>query len=245
MPKKSKQPLSQKSHLPFILLGVAMAGYGVLTAVVGSWLSNQAMRGLITAGDYRSRLAVFDQTAGLIAGIVFFALFIWCAVDSSGLVRAAFSIGALASAAPILAARAERVLFAGIGLPTMGAGSVVAGAVTTLIFALPLTILFIMLASGRRVPRACRWLALVSIFIVLGAAVFPIYVTVMAFLVKPGDPVVGQMIEVSSQVIKLRYILPGLSFILLALISLRFAKNHPLASDQQSGLGSESPEFAG
>ena len=111
MQRKSKQPLMRPSHLPLILLGAAITVYGLVTALVGSWFSTQAMRGLITAGTYRSQMAVFDQTAGLVAGIVFLVLFIWCAVNSSGIVRTAFSIGAVASVAPILAARAENLLF--------------------------------------------------------------------------------------------------------------------------------------
>lgn len=224
MSNKSKQPLVHRSHLPLILLGAAMTGYGLLTALVGSWFSNQAMRGLMTAGVYRARPMAFEQTAGLIAGLLFFVLFVWCAVRASGIVRVAFAIGAVASAAPVLVGRAERLLFGVIGLPTMGAGSVLAGAVTTLIFALPMMILFILLASGRRVPRGGRWLSLASIFVVLGTAFFPIYVTVLAFLLKPGDPAVGRMIQVSSQVIKLRFILPGLSLMILAFISMRFAR---------------------
>ena len=232
MEKKSKQPLIRKSHLPLILLGAAMTAYGLVAALVGSWFSNQAMRGLITAGSYRSRQAAFDQAAGLNAGILFFVFFIWCAVYSSGIVRVAFSIGALSSFAPLLATRTEHLLFNVIGLPTMNAGSVVAGAVTTLIYALPLVILFILLACGRRVPRGCRWLSLLSIFVVLVIAFYPIYVTVLAFLVKPGDPAVGRMIEVSSQVIKMRYPLPGLGFLFLALISLRLARRNTVAKAQ-------------
>jgi hypothetical protein len=227
MEKMSKQPLMRKSHLPLILLGSVMTGYGVLTALVGSWLSNQAMRGLITAGAYRSQLAAFEQTAGLIAGVLFLVLFILCAIRSSGIVRVAFFVGALAAAAPLMTGRAAFLLFEVIGLPTMSAGSVVAGAVTTLLFALPMTILFILLACGRRVPRGCRWLSLASIFFVLGTAFFPIYVTVLAFLLRPGDPAVGRMMEISSQVMKIRFILPGLSFLFLSYISVRFSKNQP------------------
>lgn len=224
MRNKSTRPLMRQSHLPLFLLGVAMAGYGLLTALVGSWLSTQAMRGLITAGVYRSRLVAFEQTAGLIAGPLFFVLFILCAAQASGLVRVAFALGALASGAPLLLGRAEHLLFQVAGLPTMGAGSVLAGAVTALLFALPMTLMFILLAGGRRVPRGGRWLSLASILVVLATALFPIYVTVLAFLLKPGDPAVGQMMQVSSQVIKLRFILPGLSLLFLSLISKRFAR---------------------
>ncbi len=229
MAKKSVQALMRPSHLPLILLGAAMTVYGLTMALVGSWFSNQAMRGLITAGAYRARMAAFDAAAGIVAGLLFCALFIWCAVSARGGVRVAFAIGAVASLAPVLSARAEELLFSRLGLPTMNAGSVLAGAVTTLLFALPMVILFILLASGPGIPAGCRWLSLLSIFIVLATAFFPIYVTVLAFLIKPGDPAVGRMIEVSSQVIKLRYILPGLSFLLLAGISARFARRGPAA----------------
>jgi hypothetical protein len=227
MQKKRKQPLMHSSHLPLFLLGAVITLYGLTTALVGSWLSNQAMRGLITTGAYRSQLAAFEQGSGLIAGIVFFILFILCAVRSAGIVRVAFSIGALASVAPMLASRAENLLFKVIGLPTMSAGSVLAGTVVTILFALPLIILFILLASSSRLPKGIRWLSLASIFIVLVISFFPIYVTVLAFLLKPGDPAVGQMLEVSSQVIKLRFLLPGLSFLALAILSMRFERNQP------------------
>jgi len=228
MNKKSRQPL-MRTHLPLVLLGSAITLYGLLTALVGGWLSNQAMTGLITTGQYRSRVTAFDQIGGSIAGIVFLALFIYCAVQAKGIVRTAFAIGAVASAAPILASRAENLLFNVIGLPTMSAGSVLAAAVTALFFALPLVILFILLLAGRRVPTGCRWLSAVSILSVLGTALYPIYVTVLAFLLKPGDPAVGQMMEVSSSVIKARYLLLGGCFLLLALISANFARKNAAA----------------
>lgn len=221
MKQKIKQPLLEKSHLPLYLLGGVMTLFGLVSALVWSISSDQAMRGLITAGQLRTRLAGFESTGGLLVGILFIALFIWCILNARGAVRAAFIVGLLASFAPILAARAETLLFDVLGL-RLPAGSVVAGALTTLVFTLPMTIFFIILASSRRVPRSCRWLSLASIFIVLGTAFFPIYVTVLAFLVKPGDPAVGRMIEVSSQVIRLRYILPGLCLLLLAFLSARF-----------------------
>jgi len=94
---------------------------------------------------------------------------------------------------------------------------------------LPTTIFFIILACSRQVPRGCRWLTLASIFLVLGSALFPIVITIFAFLIKPGDLSVGRMMEVGSQVIKLRYILPGLSILFMAYISTRFSKNQPSA----------------
>ncbi len=228
---KTKYPLMGPSHLPLILLGAVMAAYGLVSAVAGYWLSDQAMRGLITAGVYRSSLTAFEQSAGLVAGLLFIVLFIWCAWQSKGGIRAGFIVGTIASFAPILAGRADTLLFKNLGL-RLPAGSVVADALTTLIFTLPMLILFIILASSGRVPTGCRWLAFASIFVLLIIAFFPIYVTVLAFLLKPGDPGVGRMMEVSIQVIKLRYLLPGLSFLLLALISQRFASRQPAPADQ-------------
>jgi hypothetical protein len=225
MRTKCEKPLMRESHLPLIGLGTVMIVYGLLNALVSSWFANQAMRGLMSTAAYRTRLASFEQVTGLIAGILFFILFIMCAVKAAGIARVGFAIGALASAGPLLTGSTEYILFRVIALPTMSAGSVLAGAVTTLFFALPMTFLFILLTSGRCIPRQGRGVSLVSVFIVLATALFPIYVTVLAFLLKPGDPAVGRMMEVSSRIIKLRYILPGLSLILLSFISQRFTRH--------------------
>jgi hypothetical protein len=203
-----------------------MALFGVVSALVWSYSSSQAMRGLITAGQLRTRLAGFESAGGLIVGILLFALFIWCAIKAKGAVRAAFIVGLFASFAPILTARAETLLFGTLGL-RLPAGSVIAGALTTLVFALPMMIFFIILTSSGRVPRNCRWVAFISIFVVLVIAIFPIAITVIAFIVKPGDPGVGRLMEVGSQVIKLRYILPGLCLLLLAFLSARFIPSQP------------------
>jgi hypothetical protein len=229
-----KSALLRKTHLPLFLLGAVLIAYGLASALLGSWLSGQAMRGLITAGAYRSQLVAFEQIAGLVAGLLLLALFVACAVYARGIARTAFAIGAVSALGPLLAGRAEGLLFNVLGLPTMSAGSVLAGAVTTILFALPLAILFILLASGRRVPSGCCWVALISIFVVLAIAFYPIYVTVLAFLMRPGDPAVGRMMEVSTQVLKLRYILPGLSFVLLALLSARFARSVEVRESQET-----------
>jgi hypothetical protein len=224
MKKKTKQPLMHKSHLAFMLLGAAMTGYGLVTALVGSWFSNQAMRGLITAGAYRSRLAAFDQSAGLVAGILFLALFIWCAVASRGIARVAFCFGALATFPTLLSGRAQL-------LPVPSAFS---GPVIAILFALPMTILFIMLACGGRLPRNCRWVAFASIFIVLATAIFPIYVLLTISKIPVGDPAIltfGRLVDVSTNVIKLRYLLPGLSFLFMAFLSMRFASKQALEAE--------------
>lgn len=117
MLNKNKRPLMRPNHLPLILLGAAMTLYGLVMAVAGSWFSNQAMRGLITAGAYRGRLSAFEQGAGLVAGVILVVLFIWCAMQSVGGVRVAFAIGVLAATAPLLAGRTERLLFDVLGCP--------------------------------------------------------------------------------------------------------------------------------
>jgi len=224
MESKSKRPLMSRSHLPMVILAGVLIVYGLATVAVGSWLSTRAMQGQMTVSAYRSQLASFEQGAGLVAGILLLVLFVACAAGSRGLVRVAFAIGAVAALGPALVGRAEGLLFGTLGLPTMSAGSVISAAVTVLLFALPLTILFVLFALGRRNPRAIRWLSLFLVFLVLATALFPVYVTVLAFLLKPGDPGVGAMMDVSSRVMQLRFILPGLGFLILALLSIRFAR---------------------
>ena len=71
MPKKNKQPLMIRSHLPLILLGSALAVFGLVTALVGGWFSSQAMRGCgyvsdidptprVTAGVYEGEITQID-----------------------------------------------------------------------------------------------------------------------------------------------------------------------------------------
>jgi hypothetical protein len=234
MKDKSKRPLLQKNHLPLYLLGGAMALFGGVSAQVWGISSSEAMRGVITAGQQRARIADFESTGGLVAGLVFLALFIWCAVQSRGAARPAFIVGAFSSFGPILTGRAEGLLFNTLALK-LPAGSVIAGALATLVFALPMIIFFIILASSARAPRACRWVALVSIFIVLITAFFPIVVTVFAFLIKPGDPGVGRMMEVGAQVTRLRYILPGIALLLMAYFSGRFTMAQIPAATAEQG----------
>jgi hypothetical protein len=228
MKEKIKYPLMEKTHLPLTILGGVMVVYGLATIIVGSWLSNQAMNGIISAATYRTRLLTSEKTLGLVAGLGFLILFVLSAIQSKGRVRTAFIIGAISSVSPILTGRATTLLFDVIGIPTMGAGSVIAGAVTTLFFFLPMTIFFIILATGRKLPNGCRWLSLVSILVVLVTSFYPIYVTVLAFLFKPGDPQVGRMIQTSTQVIRMRFLLPGITLLLLSWISVQFAKTQSL-----------------
>ncbi len=224
MQSETKSPLMWRSHLAMVVLAGVLIVYGLATVAVGSWLSTRAMQGQMTVSAYRSQLADFEQGAGLAAGILLLVLFTLCAIGSRGLVRVAFAIGAVAALGLALVGRAEGLLFGVLGLPTMGAGSVISTAVTVLLFALPLTILFVLLAVGRRNPRAIRWLSLLLALIVLATALFPVYVTVLAFLLKPGDPEVGAMMDVSSRVIQLRFILPGLGLLVLAWLSIRYAR---------------------
>jgi len=147
-------------------------------------------------------------------------LFIWCAVASKGIVRVGFCFGAVAALTTMLVGRNEM-------LPVPSAFS---GPVIAILVALPLTILFLLWACGRRVPRGCRWVAFVSIFIVLAAAIFPTIVILMVSKIPPGDPAiltVGKLVDVSTNVIKLRYFLPGLGFLLIAYLSMRFARKNP------------------
>ncbi|MCU0520409.1 MAG: hypothetical protein MUF84_06950 [Anaerolineae bacterium] len=232
MQKKTVFPLMRGSHLTMTLLAAVTIVYGLATVLTGSWLSSQAMRGLMTVSAYRTQLAGFEQIAGAVASLLLLVLFVLCAIGSRGSVRVAFATGALASAGPALVGRAEPLLFRVIGLPTMGAGSVLSSAVTVLAYALPLTILFLLLAVGRNNPRGCRWLSMASILVVLGTALFPVYVTVLAFLLKPGDPGVGAMMDVSSRVMQLRFILPGLCLLVLSILSARYARVHPAMPDQ-------------
>ncbi len=62
--KKSKRPLMRSTHLPMILLGAVMTLFGLVSALVWSISSNQAMRGLITWDNSGSAWQASSPPAG-------------------------------------------------------------------------------------------------------------------------------------------------------------------------------------
>ena len=223
MRQMSKTPLLRNTHLPLFLAAGVMMGYGIATFLINRWLSARVMAGTISVGAYQKSLAGVTDLAGLIASILLLLSFIWCAVKARGITRTAFVIAAIASAGPFMVAQSSNLLFNVIGLPTMSAGSVLAATFAALIFTLPLTVTFILLASSRSHARAGRWVSLVSVFVVLAAMIYPVYVTVLALLIMPGSPGLGPLMTVSGYLLYLRFVLPGLSLLILAWISLKQA----------------------
>jgi hypothetical protein len=219
----TKTPLQNQTHWPLLALSAVLILYGLLTLLVSRLLSAQAMRGVISVGQYQSRLSGFNQAAGLTASLLLLALFIWCAALAAGIARTAFIIGALAASGPFLVAHSSTLLFNILKLPTMGAGSVLAAAMAALAFGLPLMLTFILLAARRRNLRSIRWLSLVSVLVVLAAVVFPLFVTVLALLIRPGDPGLAPLMNLSAYLLHWRFILSGLSLFLIGLCSLRLA----------------------
>ena len=224
-----KKPLLTHSHLPLFLLAGTMIGYGLVTFVLNRTLSDRVMRGLISVSAYQNQLARLVATAGLAGSILLLGLAVWCVVQSRGINRAAFILVALASAGPLMVAQASRLLFQVLGLPTMGAGSVLAATFAALVFTLPMTVAFILLAASRSNPRPGRWIALVSALVTLAALVYPLYITVLALLITTGAPGLGPKMTASSYLLYLRFILPGLGLLLLALVSVRQKRTQPEA----------------
>ncbi len=216
-----KNPLLTHSHLPLFLLAGTMIGYALATFILNRILSDRVMRGLISVSAYQNQLSRLVSAAGLAASVLLFGLAVWCVFQSRGISRAAFILTALASGGPLMVAQASRLLFQVLGLPTMGAGSVLAATFAALVFTLPMTIAFILLASSRSNPRPGRWIALVSALVTLAALVYPIYITVLALLITPGAPGLGPKMTASGYLLYLRFALPGLGLLLLALVSVR------------------------
>lgn len=223
MRQKTKQPLLRNTHLPLFLTAAVMMGYGIATFLINRWLGARVMAGEISVGTFQSRLAGVTATAGLIATILLLVSLVWCAILAKGITRTAFVIAVLAAPGPLLVAQSANLLFNVIGLPTMSAGSVLAATFAALIFTLPLTVTFILLASSRSHSRAGRWVSLVSVFVVLAALVYPVYVTVLALLIMPGSPGLAPLMTVSGYLLYLRFVLPGLSLLILASLSLKQA----------------------
>lgn len=223
MRQKTKEPLLRNTHLPLFLTSGVMMGYGIATFLTNRWLGARVMSGKISVGAFQSRLSEVTGIAGLIASILLLVFLVWCAINARGITRTAFIIAVLAAPGPILVAQSANLLFNVIGLPTMSAGSVLAATFAALVFTLPLTVTFILLASSRSHSRSGRWVSLVSVFVVLAALVYPVYVTVLALLIMPGSPGLAPLMTVSGYLLYLRFVLPGLSLLILASISLKQA----------------------
>ncbi len=216
-----KKPFMMTTHLPMFFLSGVMMGYGILTFLINRWLSARVMRGIISVGAYQKQMTSLTATIGLIATLLLLVFSVWCVIQARGSVRTAFVFIVLASFGPLMVAQASNLLFNVIGLPTMGAGSVIAATFAALIFTLPMVIAFILLAAGRRNPRAGRWVALTAVFVTLVTMIYPLYVTVLALLIMPGSPGLAPHMSTSAYLLYLRFTLPGLCLLLLTWISLR------------------------
>ncbi len=218
MRQVQKRPLVT-NHWPLFLLAVSMIIYGTITFFYNRHLGRAFRLGLISIGKYQASLAEFTYYSGLAASLLILLLAAWCFFQSRGSVRTAFGFMLPASFGPLLTAQASKLLFEVLGLPTMGAGSVLAATFAALVFTLPMVIAFFILAGGRKNPRAVRWLALLGIFITLAAMIYPLYVTVLALLIMPGSPGLAPHMSASSYLLYLRFVLPGLCLFLIGLAS--------------------------
>ena len=229
----AKKPFMQ-NHLPMFFLAGVMLGYGILTFLLNRWLSARFMRGIISVGVYQRQLSGLTATIGIVATVLLLAFSVWCAVQARGIVRTAFIFAVLASFGPLMVARASNLLFNRIGLPTMGAGSVLAATFAALTFTLPMAIAFILLAACRRNPRAGRWIALAAVIVTLPAMIYPLYVTVLALLIMPGSPGLAPHMSASAYLLYLRFALPGFCLLLLTWISQRLMVGQRLLAAQDS-----------
>lgn len=229
MHKQGKKPLLEKSHWLLPGASLVLLIYGVASLSVSRWLATQAIRGSISVGSYQSRLASFYNITGAGASILLIILFLGAVLMARGIMRTAFVFAALAGFGPLLVAQSANLLFNIIGLPAMGAGSVIAAAAAALLYTLPLMVMFILIAAARRNLKSIRWLALISIFIALAAMIYPIYITVLAMLIRPGDPALGQLMTISGYILHFRFILPAVMLLIISLVSWKYAGQTPAA----------------
>lgn len=218
-----KKPLLHKNHWLLTIAALVMLLYGLASLIVSRLLSQQAIKGSISVGSYQSKLAGFYNLSGIIATAIFIILLIWAAAMARGIIRTSLIFGALAGFGPLMVAQMANLLFNVIGISGMGAGSVMASAAAALLYTLPLTIMFILIAAARRNLRAVRWLALISVFITLTAMIYPIYITVLAMLIRPGDPGLGRLMTISGYILHFRFMLPAVMLLIISALSWRYA----------------------
>ena len=187
------------------LLAAVLALYGAADFAVRRILSAQALSGALRMTKYQSTLTQMNEILGIVATILLVVLGVACVIFARGRKRVGFILWLPAAFAPLFSAYATRLLFSVLGLPGVGAGSVVAGLASALLLAVPCIVGILVLADkttpkwARRCAALCAWLGLLI-------ALYPTIVAVLALVVMAGNPAMVPFMNASPVMISARYI---------------------------------------
>ena len=204
--KKSdaKEPLVEKNSWAVIGLICTFVLFGVISFLGQRILSTMILNNKMDLSTYQSRVYQFNLIVGILFSVglaVFFAATIG---GTSGSRRAGFAVGSISSLAPVFGALSTVILFRVIGLPSMGAGSVIAAAASALLMALPCLIMFIIFACCRKLKPSSRISGLLVGILTLLVALYPVTITVLSLVVMPGNPALAPFMQLSAYIIHAR-----------------------------------------
>lgn len=204
MENAAREPLLKKCNWAAPGLVITYSLFGVVSFVGQRILSSLILKNRIDVSTYQGVVYNFNLINGIIFSIALAVFFAACILGSSGSRRAGFIVGSVSSLAPVFGALSTTILFKLLGLPSMGAGSVIASAISALLIVLPYFIMIIIFAFCKKLRLKSRLLALLVAFISLLVAFFPVVVTVFALVLMPDNPLMFPLMQISAYVIHVR-----------------------------------------
>ncbi|HHY81432.1 MAG TPA: hypothetical protein GX505_01995 [Clostridiales bacterium] len=205
-----RKPLMEKRNWAVIGLIIAFTLFGLVSFIGQRILSGMVMKNKIDISAYHGAVYNFNLTVGILASAALAFFFAACIVNTSGSRRAAFIAGLFSSIAPVFGALSTVILFEIIGLPSMGAGSVIASAVSAALLIIPCFIMFCIFVFNRTLSKGSRLLSFIVGFLALLIAFLPVAITVLAFVVMPNNPMMGPLMQLSAYLIHVRPIMIAL-----------------------------------
>jgi len=167
------------------------------------------MQNRISVSTYQNSIYRFNLIAGIVFSVALLVFFTGNILASSGSKRAAFIFGLPSSLAPIFSAVSTTLLFKVLGLPSMGAGSVIAAAASAVLMILPAFIMFMIFAFRKGLRKNSRFLILLIGILGLIIAFYPVVITVLALVVMPGNPSMTPLMQISTYMIHIRSLMIG------------------------------------
>jgi MFS family permease len=200
----AKEPLVKKHDWSVIGLILTFALFGLVSFAGQRILSTMILQSKMDMSTYQNTLYSFNLTVGIISTAALAVCFIFAALGTSGGRRAAFFIGLISALAPVFGAVSTTLLFKVLRLPSMGAGSVIAAAVSAILIILPAFIMFLIFACSKKLEKGSRLLTLLIAILALIVAFFPVTIAVLALVVMPGNPAMAPLMQLSAYMIHVR-----------------------------------------
>ncbi|NLX70317.1 MAG: hypothetical protein GX024_05395 [Clostridiales bacterium] len=206
-----RESLTERYHWAVPGLLITFTLFGLVSFIGQRILSTMILTGKMDLTSYQGALFIFQLVVGILASVSLAVFFVFAVLGTVGLRRAGFIAGSVSSIAPVFGALSTTILFQVFQLPSMGAGSVIASAVTAVLMALPCFIMMILFAFCKRLTPGSRFAGMFVAVIFLVVALLPVVIAVLALVVMPGNPAMRPLMQLSPYLIHIRPLLIALS----------------------------------